>query len=151
MRSTSIAPILFATAAIAALSLTGCSSSSSTSGSSTGGIAAVLHNIGIGNVKQGVAVEVRRAPIAPGTRPGTDSSAPLAGAHVRVLLGEDVVGDLVTDEQGQVGTELDPGTYTLQPLPFATSEWPKPPASVSLVVPSRGKASATIVYDTGIR
>lgn len=146
MRSPSIAPILFA--AVATLALAGCSG-----GSSTGGSGTLLHNIGIasGEVTQGVTIEVRRAPTTPGARPGTDASAPLGGAHIRVLRDGDVVGDMMADEQGHIGAQLEPGTYTLQPLPPATSEWPKPPAPVTLVVPSRGKASAILVYDTGIR
>ena len=96
-----------------------------------------------------VTVEVRRGPIAPVEQDGTDNTAPVGDAEVRILHDNIRIDVERTDGAGFADFVLEPGTYqvrvTICPGTMAL------PAPESLVVQPAESDTVTLVCDTGIR
>ena len=96
-----------------------------------------------------VTVEVRRGPIAPVAQEGTDNTAAVGDAEVRILHDNIRIDVERTDGAGLAGFVLEPGSYevrvTICPGTMAL------PAPESVVVQPAEPDTVTLVCDTGIR
>jgi hypothetical protein len=133
-----------AAAAIVALALAACSSS-------TGGAATAL-NTDSARVVAGIAGTVVRSPTVPVSRPGEIDWAPLAGARIDIERADGGKrGYVVSDSGGRFFVDLGPGSYRLIAQPFTAGMFPTPPGPQEVVVPAHGIVQVRIDYDTGIR
>ena len=97
----------------------------------------------------GVAVEVRRGPIAPVGQPGVDNTAPVRGAIIVVYTESTQFGGVITDAVGKGSVPVPPGDYevAVTTCPGALG----PPSPVSVRVVSGSLSPVGLVCDTGIR
>jgi hypothetical protein len=97
----------------------------------------------------GIAVALRRGPIAPVEQPGVDNTAPVPGGTVVVLQGGRLVASATTDSAGTAMVPVAAGDYRVQAAtcPGALAL----PAPVSVTVTAGMLAPAHLECDTGIR
>ena len=106
-------------------------------------------NSGITNAQ--IVGVVRKGPVAPVEQIGVDNTAPLTGATITIAGPNGFTVTAVSDTSGTFDVNVASGTYTLTPLPFPNSMFPRPPAAITIQVAANTSDTARFEYDTGIR